>query len=332
MFALRPKKIVCFDELWTSEYRMEEHRQPTGMASLGQLASGGTPAYVAAAIAKLGGDSRYIGKIGSDASGLYLRNELEAAGVEAALVGMNMGIDSKAWTGQCEENEQESGDKMASDCVTDVMDTNRKTADFDDTWLDDVAVYHYGSAPLKKELSQTSALAAARRIKAAGGLTCCCPNSSADLWPDEVTMRQDLRIHIGTADIVKVNEEEAAILTGLEPAEGVQQLLEMGAKAVVVTLGEYGCCVITRQAMTSIPGIRVKSIDPSGAGDSFVGAMLLKLAERGVTPEQIETILNDEEQVRSIFSFANKAGAMTTTRHGVFAALPTMEELERLED
>jgi fructokinase len=329
MFTLRPKKIVCYGELLTG-YRLEEQEQSDGGASCSQTASGGTPAYVAAAIAKLGGDSRYIGKIGSDASGLYLRSELEAAGVEATLVGMDMA--SLAWTEWSEDHDDKSGNKLDSDGETRVNGNNLKRAEFDETWLDDVAVYHYGSAPLSEGRSQTSALAAARRIKAAGGLTCCCPNSSAILWPDEETMRKDLRNHIGTADIVKINEKDLAALTGLEPAEAVQQLLDMGAKVIVVTLGEYGCCVVTRQAMTSIPGIRVKSVDPSGAGDSFVGAMLLKLAERGATAEQIETILNDEEQVRSIFSFANKAGAMTTTRHGVFAALPTMEELEGMED
>ncbi|WP_240421091.1 PfkB family carbohydrate kinase [Paenibacillus periandrae] len=331
MFTLRPKKIVCYGELLTG-YSLTDQEQSDGVDSAIQTASGGTPAYVAAAIAKLGGDSRYIGKIGNDASGLYLHSELKAAGVEAALVGTDAARDSVArteWSGAQDDN---FGIRLESDQETSVNDKTSKLAEFDEAWLDDVAVYHYGSAPLNEGLSQTSALAVARRIKAAGGLTCCCPNSSAFLWPDKETMRQDLRNHIGTAHIVKINEEDAAALTGLEPAEAVQLLLDMGAKVIVVTLGEYGCCVVTRQAMTSIPGIRVKSVDPSGAGDSFVGAMLLKLAEHGATGEKIETILNDEEQVRSIFSFANKAGAMTTTRHGVFAALPTMEELEGMEE
>jgi fructokinase len=280
MFASKPQKIVCFGEQLTA-YISEEK------------ACGGGAAHVAAAIARLGGAARFIGKADSDASGKYLRGELEAAGVEVKLV---------------------------------------ETGEPDDAWLDDAAVYHFGSVPLLEKPFRTSSMAAALRIKEAGGLISYCPEPEAALWPDEQTMRRDLLVHMGIADIVKVSENQISFFTGMEPAEAVQELLGLGVKAVIVTQGEDGCCVVTEHAMTSIPGIRVKVVDAAGAGDSFVGAMLFKLAACGATAEQIEAILTDEERVRMIFSFANKAGAMTTTRRGVLTALPTLAEIEEIED
>jgi fructokinase len=113
----------------------------------------------------------------------------------------------------------------------------------------------------------------------------------------------------------------------MQPAEAVEFLLELGAKAVVVTLGENGCCVVTAKAMTAVPGERVKAVDTTGAGDGFVGAMLLKLVQYGITADRAEAALTDEETVRDIFSFANKVGALTTTRRGAIPALPTMDEV-----
>jgi fructokinase len=206
-----------------------------------------------------------------------------------------------------------------------------ENAEPDNAWLDDAAVYHFCSVPMiPGPFRATAAFEAANRIKQSGGLISYCPNMRPELWANEEAMRRDMLEHIRLADVVKVREEEASFLTGLEPEEAVQQLLGMGVKAVVVTLGKAGCCVITRLAMTFVPSIRVKVVDPMGAGDSFVGAMLVKLVEHGATAEQIEAILTDEECVRTIFSFANKVGALTTTRQGVLPAMPTMEEIEDL--
>jgi fructokinase len=203
-------------------------------------------------------------------------------------------------------------------------------AELNDDWLDDASIFHFGSLSLSAEPCRTAALEAARRVKEAGGVISYHPNLRADMWPDAETMCREVLAHIGLADVVKVNERELLTLTGLEPAEAVQQLLDLGAKAVVVTRGQEGCCVITQQAMTAIPGMRVKSVDTAGAGDSFVGAMLLKLIEHGATEDMLEAVLTDEQLVRDIFGFANAAGAITTTRYGTIPAMPTMAEIEGL--
>ncbi|OXM82363.1 PfkB family carbohydrate kinase [Paenibacillus rigui] len=319
-------KIVCLGELLI-DFVPERNGQALENVPAFQKAAGGAPANVAAAVAKLGGSSRFIGKIGSDAFGKFLRSTLEAAGVEAALVETDAAKTGLAFVSLREDGERDF--LFFRDPAADML---LEASELDDAWLSDAEVYHFGSVSLISEPCRTATLEAARRVKAAGGLISYDPNLRPALWSDEQVMRQEVLAHIGLADIVKVSEEEAAFLTGLEPAEGVQQLLELGAKVIVVTRGEEGCCIVTRSAMTLVPGVRVKAIDTTGAGDSFVGAMLYQLADRGIGAGSIEAAMSDDATVKEVFSFANQVGAITTTRRGAIPALPTMAEVLGIEE
>ncbi|TDF93818.1 carbohydrate kinase family protein [Paenibacillus piri] len=322
MFARASAKIVCLGELFIDLVPEEDASLSPQEVSFQQTA-GGSPAQVAAAVAKLGGASRFIGKIGCDAQGSYLRGVLDDAGVDTALAETEAAATAVAAAAPCAAGEPDgmSGFEPRADMLL-------EAAELEAAWLDDAAVFHFGSASLAAEPCRTATLEAARRVKAAGGIISFAPNLKPALWLDQEAMRREVSAHAALADVLKLAETEAAALTGLEPAEAVQQLLESGAKAVVVTRGEDGCCVVTRKAMTLVPGIRVKAVDKTGAGDSFVGAMLFQLVERGIKADRIEDELTDEETVRHIFSFANKVGAITTTRKGVLQALPDLAEIE----
>ena len=76
------------------------------------------------------------------------------------------------------------------------------------------------------------------------------------------------------SDIICPNEPETELLTG-EPAgeAAARQLLERGARAVVLTLGERGCLVVDDAGAVEVPAAPVTAIDTTGAGDAFVGAL-----------------------------------------------------------
>ncbi|XP_027537756.1 ribokinase isoform X1 [Neopelma chrysocephalum] len=88
------------------------------------------------------------------------------------------------------------------------------------------------------------------------------------------------------SDIFCCNETEAEILTGipvgnLEDAEKVgRMLLERGCKLVIVTLGAEGCMMISVEEPIPkhVPAGKVRAVDTTGAGDSFVGALAFYLA------------------------------------------------------
>jgi fructokinase len=237
-----------------------------------------------------------------------LRSLLAGAGVEAALIAAD----------------------GAADLAGAAADRELAEAGLQAGWLDDAAVCHFGSDSLVSERCRRATLEAARRIKSAGGLISYDPSLSPDLWPNEAEMRREALAPVELADVLQVSERDALLLTGLEPAEAVQELLGMGVKAVVVTLGGDGCCVITRSAMTAVSAIRVKIVDASGAEDSFTGAMLYMLVKQGITAETVEAALTDEHMAGYIFSVATKAAAIASTRRGDIPALPEMAEIEAI--
>lgn len=69
----------------------------------------------------------------------------------------------------------------------------------------------------------------------------------------------------------------------------------------------------------------VPTVDTTGAGDAFVGSMLLQLAH--LSPGELGGL--DEQSLREMVDFANAAGSLTTTRKGAIPAMPTREEIQQ---
>lgn len=127
--------------------------------------------------------------------------------------------------------------------------------------------------------------------------------------------RKASQLPLRYVDVVTPNEEEFLELAGVRDLEaGSETIMEMGPRAVVVTLGERGAFVATPDDRFTVPAPSVKAIDTTGAGDAFNGALAIALAEG--------------KSLREAVTFANLAGALTTTKKEVIPALPIRQELE----
>jgi ribokinase len=121
-------------------------------------------------------------------------------------------------------------------------------------------------------------------------------------------------------DVLIVNETEAGQLSGLPVGEmedlehASAVLLGMGVGAVVITLGARGAHSVDANEQVYHPAYPVQPVDTVGAGDAFVGAFAVALAE-GQRPSEI-------------LKFGNAVAALATTRPGAQAAMPTRAEVE----
>jgi len=113
------------------------------------------------------------------------------------------------------------------------------------------------------------------------------------------------------------NEHEAAILagtdTGADPRAAAGELLAMGCRQVVITLGARGALIADEHGMRRIASPRVKPVDTVGAGDCFTAWLSVGLAEG----------LSLEAAARR----AVAAAALAVTRHGAQAGMPTRREV-----
>jgi ribokinase len=124
---------------------------------------------------------------------------------------------------------------------------------------------------------------------------------------------------LGLVDVLTPNEKEARVLAGhladtdAAPEDVAQDLIRLGVKQVVTTLGEKGALLFTASARRHFPAIQVKAVDTTGAGDSFNAGLAVALAHG-------DTIQNAVE-------FAIVTGAIAVTKEGVIPSLPQQSEV-----
>jgi ribokinase len=161
------------------------------------------------------------------------------------------------------------------------------------------------------EVPQETVCEAFRLAQAAGVRTILNPAPAAPLAEELLAL----------ADLCVPNESELEALTGrpvasLEQVEiAARELARRGPGAVVVTLGERGALVIEGQAVEHVPAVPVAAVDPTGAGDAFIGALGVYLAN-GLA-------------LRSAVRRANAVAALSVTRLGAQASFPSRAEVEQ---
>ena len=134
-------------------------------------------------------------------------------------------------------------------------------------------------------------------------------------------MRQGVQL----ADLLKVSEEEMCLLTGeTDPEKGAARLMAMGPGLVLVSMGEKGAYYQNKMGGGLVPTFDVETVDTTGAGDAFWGAVLHQL--RGKTAAELAQM--PSQQLQQVVRFGNAAGSLTTMKSGAIPAMPTQEEIE----
>ena len=280
---------------------------------------GGAPANVAVAAAKLGAKTAFLGKVGQDGFGNYLRQVLEGNGVNVAGLHTDRAPTSLAVVSVSPEGARSFRFMRGADA-------NLSPDEIDEGWIDRSSVLHFGSVSLTAGMSRSATIFAARRAHRMGKMVSYDPNYRPSLWRGREEAMQWLQIPLPLADLVKVSQKELSILTGSEKLERGSEILEdMGVKLAVVTLGEEGAFYRWKGRTGRVPTTPVEGADTDGAGDSFLGALLYQLTRRGDAPLDGLTVSEVEEALE----FSNRAAAITCTRPGAMLAMPTLEEIQR---
>ena len=279
---------------------------------------GGAPANLAVAAARLGARTAFIGRVGNDSFGDYLKRCLAENGVDVR----GMSVDEKARTTLAVVALDERGERTFSFYRDPSADVNLSMEHVPMELLGGTKVLHFGSVSLTAEPARTATLEAAKTAKASGAYVSYDPNYRASLWPDEETAVRNMTEPLSMVDILKVSDEELPLLTGCtDPEKGSARLAEKGVRLVLVTLGAHGAFYRFDGHTGHVPGVPCQVGDTNGSGDTFFGAALSQLVKLSsldqLTVPELERIL----------AFANKAASITTSRHGAIPAMPTLAEV-----
>ncbi|NFO47837.1 carbohydrate kinase [Clostridium botulinum] len=280
--------------------------------------AGGAPANVAASISKLEGNAYFLGQVGSDFFGKYLVELLKELNINTDMT-VEKGSTTIALVG-IDENGERNFDFLRG------SDGEYSFDNIDISKISESDIIHFGSATgfldgeLKNTYYKLLEYAKSKNIYISFD-----PNYRDALITDDKLdlFVKDCIEFLKKSDFTKLSDEELILITKEEDLEtGVKKLHELGVKVVTITLGSKGTYLSVLGQNEVIPSIKIKQVDSTGAGDSFVGAVLKQIAE-------VEDKKNiGFEEWKNIITFANKVGAITCTNYGAIASMPTLNDLK----
>ncbi|MBR6532035.1 MAG: carbohydrate kinase [Clostridia bacterium] len=282
--------------------------------------AGGAPANVAVAVARLAGKSAFIGKAGDDMHGRFLKETLINNSVDCSA----MLLDKNHFTTLAFVDIKNDGEREFSFARKHGADKMLTKEDIPLDLIKNSRVFHFGSVSLTDEPSRSATLYAAQNARDAGVTVAYDPNYRASLWENEDKAKAEMRQAALLADLIKISDEEAELMTGEADCEkAAENLLQNGAKIAVVTLGRNGAYVRTKDGGKFVKGFTVNAVDCTGAGDAFWGGFLLKVCRSGKKPDDITL-----DEAEDFALFGNAVASICVERCGAIPSLPKPEEAQ----
>ena len=311
--------ITAFGELLI-DYTQVGH-SPSGMALFEQN-PGGAPANVLACAAKLGQKTAFIGKIGADMQGEFLRRTLQDASINTE----GLISDESFFTTLAFVSLNANGERSFSFARRPGADTQISREDVELSIIRNSRIFHFGSLSLTDSPARETTIFALEEAKKAGCLISYDPNYRPLLWKSEAQASEQMRQVLPYVDVIKLSDEETELLTGYaDPKVAAKYLIDSGIKLAAVTLGKNGALLTTKNGSDTVCGFDVTAIDTTGAGDAFWGAFLFSIGELGKEIGEL-----DLGEILKAAKFANAAAALCVTKRGAIPAMPSLSEIEGL--
>lgn len=277
---------------------------------------GGAPANVLCAASNLGLSTAFIGKVGQDMHGDYLRKMLEEKGVDTSgLISAKDAFTTLAFVELSETGERKFSfaRKPGADTCLFAREVKRELAE-------GCRVFHFGSLSLTDEPSRSATIEAVKIAKKAGAILSYDPNYRAPLWKSEEEAAKTMRSVLPFADIVKISDEEIELITGESSLKAAAaNLLQKGISCAVITLGSNGAYAAVKNASALVPVPDVPVVDTTGAGDAFWGGFLYQAVMSKLRPNEF-----GEAQLRDFTEFANAVASLCVQKRGGIPAMPTI--------
>ena len=280
---------------------------------------GGAPANVLVAAENFGAKTAFIGKVGKDMHGEFLKEILEKYNIETK----GLIMDERVFTTLAFVSLNEKGERTFSFARKPGADTCLTKEEVNLDLIKESKIFHFGSLSLTDSPSKEALLYALEKSKEMNKIISYDPNYRPLLWRNEETAIKEMRAVVKYADIMKISDEETELLTGYkEPEKAALKFIEQGVSLVFVTLGSEGSFLKTKDFQIKIKSKKCNVIDTTGAGDAFWGAILYKLSTRKGNILQLT-----ENEGQEYLEFANIAAGICVEKRGAIPAMASLEEV-----
>ncbi len=270
--------------------------QPPHLTNL-VIDGGGQVSTALSCLARLGATTGYVGLLGDDTEGRWLRDAFIQAGVDVTCLQLSADVG----TNICLLLVEEHTGRRAILCHRRVRPEDLVLSQADRPYIQQARVLHLD------DQFMPAALQAARWTKQAGGIVCFDGNHN----------RAGLDELLPLVDWLVVSEGFPALVTGYHDLDkAAQSLLALGPRLLVVTPAHRGCRVWTQAERFSDPGFCVPVVDTTGAGDAFHGGWIYAMLQGW--------------DLAQAAAFANAVAALNCQTLGGQRGLPTLAQVKAL--
>ncbi|KHF41566.1 aminoimidazole riboside kinase [Halalkalibacter okhensis] len=284
-----------------------------------QKCPGGAPANVAVGLAKLQVPTKFVGKVGNDVLGHFLKETLASYQVNTT----NMFYTNEARTNVVFVTLADDGERSFEFFIRPSADMLLAEEDIEERIFTETKILHFGSISLIGEISNAATWKAVKLAKENDMIVSYDPNLRLSLWDSEEQAKQTITSMLPFVDIVKISEEELFFITRSKSfEEGLEAITAYNIPVVVVTLGENGSYILINGEKSHVPAMKVNAVDTTGAGDAFVSGLLYGL-------NQFDKSLSELSmgELKRMAEFASISGALAASVKGAMTALPKVKDV-----
>ncbi|MBS6444665.1 MAG: carbohydrate kinase [Ruminococcus sp.] len=283
---------------------------------------GGAPTNVCAVVSKLGGSSKIITKLGTDAFGDYIIDTLNNVNVDTSCI---LRTD-KANTCLAFVSLKDDGNRDFSFYRNPSADMLLDKNELQSSWFDDIGVLHFCSVALVESPMKYAHIEAIKIAKQKDAIISFDPNVRLPLWKNHDECRKTINEYLQYADLLKISDEEVEFITGLDIEKASKKLLSGNIKIILYSMGKDGAMIITKNGSVKVPPVDVKAIDTTGAGDSIIGAFLYCLSKDGITPKDLENL--SLKKIEEYLKFSNYYSSYSILGKGAINSYATLDQIE----
>lgn len=280
---------------------------------------GGAPCNVLAMLNKLGYKTTFIGKIGDDIFGRQLKKAVEEVGINTD----GLVTDKAVNTTLAFVHTLPGGDREFSFYRNPGADMMLSEADVNEQLISDSRFFHFGSLSMTGEICEAATKKAVGIAKRNGVIISFDPNLRENLWDSLDKAKEKIEYGISNCDMLKISDNEIQWFTGEQDYDRAVEKLRSrfgNIRLLLLSLGKDGSRAYSGENSAYAPAAPAKTIETTGAGDTFCGAILSKVMEYGLREYS-------KQELSDMLSFANTAAAVVTERRGALRVMPQPEEI-----
>lgn len=279
---------------------------------------GGAPCNVLAMLNKLGYKTAFIGKIGDDIFGRQLKKAVEEVGINTD----GLVTDKAVNTTLAFVHTLPGGDREFSFYRNPGADLMLSEVDVNEQLISDSRIFHFGSLSMTGEICEAATKKAVNAAKKNGLIISFDPNLRENLWDSLDKAKEKIEYGIANCDILKISDNEIQWFTGEQDYDRAVEKLRSrfgNIRLLLLSLGKDGSRAYSAENSAYAPAAPAKTIETTGAGDTFCGVILSKVLEYGLRDYS-------QQELSDMLIYAN-AAAVVTERKGALRVMPKPEEI-----